>query len=212
MSAYIDDYSLFISVRSRRNVEKLKTGTIVVFAVLLIVIIIVSLIAVNVFQNSQNDTSSNAQLNNAGYLDSRGQTKLFLVSGNASYGVYSANAAWNGGMFDCQKDCFVITATIRSDYTLEELQSFSVNSDGSHSGRVYFAVSVTLYDGTSQVLADDVTSAITGQMSPPLGVPQWCLYCGETDTVEIYLSTSNRNIDSYSINLKILELSGLPIP
>jgi hypothetical protein len=191
--------------------KKLKTGTIVVFAVLLIVIIIVSLIAVNAFQNLQNGTSSNAQLNNAGYLDYRGQTKLFLVSANASYGVYSADKPWPGGTFDSQ-DCFVITINIRSDYTLEELEEFNVFSDRSHSGRVYFAVHATLYDGTSQVSADDVTSAITGQMSAPLGVPQWCLYCDETDTVEIYLAIGNRNIDSYSISLRILDLAGIPIP
>jgi hypothetical protein len=196
--------------------KKLKTRNIVVFAILLIVIIIVSLLAIYAFQNSQNDTSSNAQLNNAGYLnagylDYSDPTKLFLVSANTSYGVYSANMPWPGGTFDSQ-ECFVITANIRSDYTLEELEAFSVFADGSHSGGVYFAVSATLYDGTSQVLADDVTGAIAGRMSPPLGVPQWCLYCGETDIVEIYLSTSNKNIDSYSINLKILELSGLPIP
>jgi hypothetical protein len=118
---------------------------------------------------------------------------------------------WPWGAFEDQ-DCFVITATIRSDYVLEELQTFSVKSDGSHSRRVYFAVSATLYDGTSQVSADDVTSAIIGNLAPPLGVPQWTLYCGETDTVEIYMATNNRNIDNYTINLKIVDLSGLPIP
>jgi len=208
--------------------EKLKKGN-VLFVVLLIVIIAVSLLTVNVFKNSQStsnnapqsspqntpsntpqNTPSNAQLNNAGYLDYReSETKLFLVSANASYGVYSANAAWPGGTFDGQ-DCFVITATIRSDYTLEELQALSVHLTGT--GRVCFAVRVTLYDGISQVSANDVTGAIVGSMSPPLGVPQWNLRYGETDTVEIYMATNNKNIDNYSINLIILDLSGLPIP
>ncbi|MDR2707157.1 MAG: hypothetical protein LBB87_00195 [Nitrososphaerota archaeon] len=211
--------------------KKLKTGNIVIFAVLLIVIIVVSLFAVNAFRNShntENDTSqpsasntpqpspqnvpSNAQLNNAGYLEYRdGESKLFLVSANASYGVYSANMPWIGGTFGGQ-DCFAITATIRSDYTREELQELGIISDAYHSGRVYFAVCATLYEGSSQVSADDVSGAIVGSMSPPIGAPQWCLLCGETDTVEIYMATNNRNIDNYTIEFRILDLSGMAIP
>ncbi|MCL1966021.1 MAG: hypothetical protein FWF66_03540 [Candidatus Bathyarchaeota archaeon] len=204
--------------------RKPKMGNIVLLIILLIVILAVSLSVVNVFQNSHDEVSdapqlsppntpSNAQLNNAGYLAHRddGESKLFLVSANASYGVYSANMFWGGGTFVGQ-DCFAITAKIRSDYTLEELQKFSVYSDGYHSGNVYFAVRVTLYDGASQVSASDVSGAIVGSMSPPLGVPQWDLSYGETGTVEIYLATNSRNIDNYSIDLRIIELSGLPIP
>ena len=226
----------FILVREEGQYENMKMGKMIAFVVLIIIALAVSLCIINIFQKSSHDTvsnvpssfptstvsnvpsssppntPSNAQLNNAGYLEYSGsESKLFLVSANASYGVYSANAAWSGGTFD-GKDCFVITATIRSDYTLEELREVGIYPGGYHSGRVYFAVSVALYDGASQVSANDVSGAIVGSMSPPLGVPQWDLRCGETDTVEIYLATNNRSIDSYSINLRILELSGLPIP
>ena len=190
-----------------RNLKRTKWIPLVV---LIIVVIVVSLLAINHLQTSSSSTPSNtpqvsssstpsnASLNNAGYLEYRDQeSKLFLVSANASYGVYSANATWSGGTFD-NRDCFVITATIRNDYTNPE--------------RVYFAVSATLYAGSSKVSANDVTGAIIGSMSPPLGVPQWSIRCGETDTVEIYLATNNKNIDIYSINIIILELSGLPIP
>jgi len=199
--------------------KKPKIVNIVVFVVLLIVILFVSLVAINVFQNSQNtpnndshvppqNTPSNAQLNNAGYLEG---SKLYLVSANASYGVYSADMSWDGGTFDSQ-DCFVITATIRSDYTLEELQAMGVYPEGYPPDRVSFAVSATIYDGVSKVSTDDITSAIIGSMSPPLGIPQWRVYCGETQTVEIYVAINSRNISSYSIILKIIDFSGLPIP
>jgi len=215
--------------------ENLKINKMTLFVVFLIVIIAISLLAVNIFKNSEstpnndpqpspnntpsnipnnipsdipNNTPSNAQLNNAGYL---GESKLFLVSANASYGVYSANAALSGGTFD-NKECFVITAIIRSDYTAEELQTLDIIPGGTHSGRVYFAVSATLYDGTSQVPTNDVTGAIVGSMSSPLGVPQWSIYCGEIRIVEIYLVINTQSIDNYSLNLKMIDLSGLPIP
>jgi hypothetical protein len=208
--------------------KNLKRNKLITLAVLLIITVAISLLAINMFQKlpqsvandttqtSPQNTPSNAKLNNAGYLEHRNQqsmiieeSKLFLVSANASYGVYSANAQWPGGKFDGQ-DCFVITATIRNDYTAEELQSASFYGD--HTGRVYFAVSATIYSGTSQVSANDVSGAIIGSMSPPLGVPQWWVRCGETDTIEIYVATNNKNIDNYSINIIMLELSGLPIP
>jgi hypothetical protein len=185
----------------------MKTKKLIIFLVFAIVAIGILLLAINVFQISSSNTVSDATLNNVGYL---GDSKLFLVSANVSYGVYSANASWSGGTFDDQ-DCFVITATIRNDYTLEELQSFW--SYGVHSGRVYFGASATLYEkGSSEVLANDVTGAICGSISHHLGVPQWYVCCGETGTVEMYLAINNKNIDSYTINIIMLELSGLPIP
>ncbi|MCL2173224.1 MAG: hypothetical protein FWB84_06260 [Candidatus Bathyarchaeota archaeon] len=187
--------------------KKIKREKNIVFVVLLIIIITISLIGITVFQNLH-DTSSNVQLNNTGYL---GESKLFLISANTSYGVYSTNTSWTGDTFDNQ-NCFVITATIRNDYTLEELQTANTYLENTHTGKVYFAVKATLYEGTSQISANDITNAITGSMSPPLGVPQWNLYCNETNTVEIYMATNNRNIDNYTIKLVTLDLSGLPIP
>jgi hypothetical protein len=180
---------------------------IILVALIIIVTVTISVWTINNFQKSPQNTS-NARLNNAGYL---GESKLFLVSANASYGVYSVET-WKGGVFYDQ-DCFVITATIRNDYNLEELQMLA--DDPYYAlppGRVFFVVHATLYDDTSQVLAKDVTRNIAGSMSSPVRGPQWTLYCGETDTVEIYMATNNRNIGSYTVNLDIIELSGRPIP
>jgi hypothetical protein len=188
--------------------EKLKRR-IAVFVVLIVVMVSVSLYVFNVFQNSSQNTVSNAQLNNVGYL---GESNLFLISANVSYGIYSANMPWTGGTFDDQ-DCFVITATIRSDYTLEQLQPFDTLPDSTgHNGQVHFAVSATLYDRDSQVSANDVTGAIIGYITPMLGCPQRALRCGETDTIEIYMTANDKNIDNYTINLVILDLAGHPIP
>lgn len=181
---------------------------IVFFVVLIVVIIGVTLCTINFFQNSSQNVASNAQLTNVGYL---GESNLFLISANASYGVYSANMPWSGGTFDNQ-DCLVITATIRSDYTLEQLQPFAIFPDSTNIGSVYFIVSATLYDGISQVSANDVTGTIIGHRVPWLGIPQRSLYCGETDTVEIYMTINNRNINNYSIDLIMLNLQGVPIP
>ena len=71
-------------------------------------------------------------------------------------------------------------------------------------------MSATLYDNDSQVSANDVTGNILGYRSPHYGVPQRMIRCGETDTLTIYMAINNRNIDNYSINLVMLDLSGLP--
>ena len=100
-----------------------------------ILIIIFASMFMLITRSSQDEIRNSAQLNNVGYL---GESKLFLVSANVSYGVYSASAPWSGGTFDDQ-DCFVITATIRNDYTVEELQALdnSIYPTG-HPGKAHF--------------------------------------------------------------------------
>lgn len=134
--------------------------------------------------------AADAKLINPGYLDG---TKLFLASANATYGTYNGQA------------CFIITATVRNDYTAQYLPPMD-NFPSNSSGWAYFGLTAKLYNKTGLIASSDVTSP----GSAPLGVPQIGLSSGQTYTVEIDMATSSQNVDNYSINL--IAIAGYPIP
>lgn len=129
-------------------------------------------------------------LNNAGYLSG---SKLYLVSANASYHII------NG------KDCLVIDATIRNDYTSQDPPPMD-NSGIKSTGTAYFGLTAILYDNHVTVSSEDVTSI----GSAPLGVPQNGLESGQTAVIQIEMATSSHNVDGYSIYL--ITIAGYPIP
>jgi hypothetical protein len=148
---------------------KIAAGIIIIVTAVTILSIFV---VINLAQKpSQEVLKSNAKLNNAGYL---GGSKLFLVSANAAYGVHGGQA------------CFIITATMRNDYTEQQPPPMD-NSTVNSSGTAYFGLTATLYCNNAQISANDITT-----------------------TVEIDMATSDRNISSYAIDPIAVE--GYPIP
>jgi hypothetical protein len=182
--------------RSRKSYSFMKSKSRVKIAAGIIIIVtavtILSIfVVINLAQKpSQEVLKSNAKLNNAGYL---GGSKLFLVSANAAYGVHGGQA------------CFIITATMRNDYTEQQPPPMD-NSTVNSSGTAYFGLTATLYCNNAQISANDITCP----GSVPLGVPQIALASGQTTTVEIDMATSDRNISSYIIDPIAVE--GYPIP
>lgn len=169
----------------------MKASVIVIIALLVIASVAAVLLAVNFAKLTSNAVpAANAQLDNAGYFNA---SRLFLVSAKATYGMHNGQA------------CFIIDATVRNDYTVQQpppLDNFSGNS----SGAAYFGLTARLYDKTGLITSSDVTSP----GSVPLGVPEISLDSGQTYTVEIDMATSSRNVDNYSINL--IDIAGYPIP
>ncbi len=141
-------------------------------------------------QANMNGVSSNAKLNNAGYLPG---SKLYLISANASYEIINGKA------------CFVIDAAVRNDYNSQEPPPMD-NSGINSTGTAYFGLTAVLYDGHEIVASEDVTNI----GAAPLGVPQIGLGSGETAAIRIVMATSAHNVDSYSIFL--IAVAGYPIP
>jgi DNA-binding HxlR family transcriptional regulator len=139
---------------------------------------------------NSNGVSSSAKLNNAGYLSG---SKLYLISANASYETI------NG------KTCLVIDATVRNDYTSQEPPPMD-NSGINSTGTAYFGLTAILYEEHKIISSEDVTSI----GAAPLGVPQNSLESGQTAVIQIDMTTSNHNVDSYSVYL--LAIAGYPIP
>jgi DNA-binding HxlR family transcriptional regulator len=179
-----------------RNKIGLKSVAIILMA-LLIASTAVAIYEYNqivILNNRINDSNNRLVLNNAGYLSG---SKLYLVSANASYHII------NG------KDCLVIDATVRNDYTSQEpppcpppMDNSGINSTGT----AYFGLTAILYDNHVTVSSEDVTS----KGSTPLGVPQNSLGSSQTAVIQIDIATSSHNVDSYSIYL--IAVAGYPIP
>jgi hypothetical protein len=169
----------------------MKASVTVVIALVAIASIATALSVMNLAKSSSSRIpAADAKIDYTGYLNG---TKLFLVSANATYGMHSGQA------------CFIITATIRNDYTAQQPPPMD-NYAGNSSGTAYFGLTAKLYDKTGLITSSDVTSP----GSAPLGVPEIGLDSGQTYTVEIDMTTSSQNVDNYSINL--IAIAGYPIP
>jgi hypothetical protein len=140
--------------------------------------------------------ADNARLSNPGYLKiDNGKfvedTKLYLISAMGFYGVHDG------------QECFIINASVRNDYKIQNETDITFSSNN---GTAVFAVKATLSNMWGKVYASDLTDV----RAVPLERPQYSLNSGQTASVIICMSTWNRNIDSYSIDL--VYLSGLLAP
>jgi DNA-binding HxlR family transcriptional regulator len=161
--------------------------------VFLLIALLIASTAVAVYEYNQishSSGTSNATLNNPGYLAG---SKLFLIEANASYHTVNGKA------------CLVINATVRNDYTSQDPPPMD-NSGLNSTGMAYFGLTAMLYVGSKVISSQDVTSP----GSAPLGVPQIGLASGQTAVIQIDMATSSHNVNSYSIELVMV--AGYPIP
>ena len=151
------------------------------------------------------------------YLDN---SSVFLISATSQYGVYpfaSAVSPISGSAPVIQKGdpCFIINATIRNDYTLENLPPNQVGTEYNANGtatntpatNVYVFLTASIYDKQGKIIqATDVT--------PPYGYPSGGafvnLQSGENATLTIYLATSRQDIDHFDIILRYIGTIPLP--
>jgi len=165
-----------------------KIALILVIAIISIFALAVALLALNYgWWPSQGFPASEAKLRNPGYIPN---SHLYLVSATAMYGTFHG------------EECFVINATIRSDYSANHPPP----GGNGNSTTAFFGITATLYRNNAIVSATD----IDGASIPPLGVPQYALDPNETGSIEINMATSNRNIDSYAITC--VAVANSPIP
>jgi hypothetical protein len=150
-----------------------------------------------------------------GYI---GNSSIYLVSTSSFYGPYPFASAVGPppGSTPVIKEgnpCFIINATIRNDYTLENLPPNQVTlyySNGtaeSKSAHVYAFLTAKIYDKQGNVIqATDVT--------PPYGFWNGGAYAslgsGQNETLTMYFATSQKNVDHFEIVLRYV--GSLPPP
>jgi len=125
-------------------------------------------------------------------------TRIFLVSASPYYGYSnetrkSPNLA-GSDIISRGDPIFIINITLRNGYNSE--YPLPLSSDN----YAFIFLNVTLYSQNGIVGATDVSPTDAGV--PPTGAFIG-LSSGETASVEVWLATSNRNIDLYEINLSV---------
>src|SRR5208283_2724444 len=93
---------------------------------------------------------------------------------------------------------FIINVTLRNDYNSEN--PLPLSSDN----YAFIFLTATLYSQNGTVKATDVSP--TNADVPPTGAFLG-LNSGETASVEVWMATSNRNIDHYEINLSVFGIA-----
>jgi hypothetical protein len=124
------------------------------------------------------------------------ETNIFLVAAdNPRYGCYNESyQRWDGGEVHTGDPCFIIDITVRNDYTLEQPPPGGLTPYGSS-----IILTTYLYSQQGAVYAADVTYPITFH-----GGHEFNLNIGETKSFDMYLATTNRNIDHYEILIRYL--------
>jgi hypothetical protein len=129
-------------------------------------------------------------------------TRLFIISANASYSNYPFPTAtynphgYKGGEIIAQngEPCVIINITLRNDYSAEfPLQSVWKGN----STIVWFSLGAKLYSGIQQISARDITNA-QGTQAGFGALVEHFVY-GENTTFTLFLATTSRNVTSFQI-------------
>ena len=118
--------------------------------------------------------------------------------GYANETIKSPNPT-EGNIINKGDPIFIINATLRNDYNPQNPLPLSSNN------YAFIFVTATLYSQNVTIKAKDV-SPTNPEVGPYL-TAFLGLNSGETASVEVWIATSNRNIDHYEINLSVF---GIP--
>jgi hypothetical protein len=159
----------------------------------------------------------------------------YLPYQNTSSGIYLVSATANSRAFPLSdiipshpdnveptptpiirtgESCFIVNATLRSDYTKENPSPNQWPNNGDNSATsqtpneyAYVYLTAKLYDKSGQEIS---ISDITPPFGHPNGGAILCLHNGETDHVKIYLATSRTDIDHFTVDAWYIGV--IPVP
>jgi hypothetical protein len=190
--------------------NKIKKGKIIILAVIIAILVILLSAFWIIPQIHPASISapiaSNATSPSGYYLPYEGNnSKIFLVSANASYGnyPYPTVTLFNGSVVKNGEPCFIINVTIRNDYSIQDPPPYSQSNNPT---LAYVFLTAQIFNGKNQINAMDIT--------PPVNMANGGAYAplssGENATLTMYLSTNNRDITSFQIVARFI--LGLPPP
>lgn len=134
-------------------------------------------------------------------------SKLFLESAQANYGYWTQNdtaMTWftDGPIIHKGDPVCIINATIRNDYT--QTDPYKVNPDNTS----FLVLTTALYDKNGTQI--DAPQAYPRVDTNYFNGHHSTLDSGETATFILYLSTDNRNVDRFELNVEVV--SSMPSP
>ena len=125
-------------------------------------------------------------------------SRIFVVSANASYGVYpyATRTSLGGGSIVVKngEPCIIINVTVRDDYSTQN--TFTVAFNPLNSTSVYVCLTAQLFNGEKQIKTTDLL--LIGNPANDWGAYAFVSY-GEKATISIYLATKNTNTTSFQI-------------
>ena len=146
----------------------------------------------------------------SGYLNN---TKIYFASANYSYGFYPEDVVQqftNITVMHQGDPCFILNLTLRNDYTDNDTIPTIPSTAGPvevNRGVVWLIVRVQLFDANgAEINATDVTHALV----PFYNRDQFPLVNGKTETIDIILSTLNRDIDHFVVSISSLLPIAIP--
>ena len=126
-------------------------------------------------------------------------TRIFLVSATTYYGYSNVTRKGlnptQGNMINKGDPIFIINFTLRNDYNSENPLPLSADN------HAFIFLTATLYSQNVTINAKDV-SPTNPEVGPYL-TAFLGLSSGDTASVEVWMATTNRNIDHYEINLSV---------
>jgi hypothetical protein len=132
-------------------------------------------------------------------------SKIYFIEALTSYG--NANETYttpDGQIVEKGTPLFVITMTLRNDYTADNPAPPLHNQQQTSpaDGTAYLYLTAKLYDKDGQLNATNVSvSDFSLTAAPGTGL---VLSSGQTAPVNIYMATSQTNINKYEVNLYFL--------
>ena len=132
-------------------------------------------------------------------------SKIYLIDSFTSYS--NANETYttaDGQIVEKGTPLFVITMTLRNDYTSDNPAPPLQNQDQTSpaDGTAYLYLTAQLYDKDNQLNATNV-SVSDFSLTTTFGTG-FVLSSGQTAPVNIYMATSQTNINKYEVNLYFL--------
>jgi len=118
-------------------------------------------------------------------------SKIFLLSASSNYGYYDAN------------HCFIAHLTVRNDYTTQNPVD---NETGSFKGNSWFIILAKLYDKNGNLI--DSHELVPVNQHPNYN--QQNLTSGENVSFSVYMATSSRAVDHYTLVFGYL--GSIPVP
>ena len=176
----------------------------ILVSALIVFLVIAAALALSLVENTP--SRSEVESVTSHYLTYNGDvSKIYLLGATTSYGNTNETYTTSSGQI-VQKGSplFIIAVTLRNDYTSDSPPPALPNQYqmSPADGTAYLYVTAQLYNKNGSVNATDVSFS---DFSVPVVQGTGCvLASGETRSVNIYLATSQKDINKCEVNLAIL--------
>ncbi len=171
-----------------------------------IIVVVVLVAALGIYLSQTTSSPATVEPISAHYLSYNNiASKIFLLGAATSYGNANETLTGaNGVVIQKGNPLFIVTITLRNDYTSDE-PAPALPNQGQTSpadGTAYLYLTAQLYNKNGVVNATDVS--ISDFSMPAIQGTGCVLASGQTSSINIYMATTHTDITKCEINLVVL--------